>query len=121
MGARIGLDSFIKGIKDQCIIIRIPEYIGRYTPVKKVQNGTEVELMYFNTLIPLELGHIRQPFLVGPFRCELPFQQVLCDILGARSLSGAAIIGVLNGGFDTQNTADAQNTFVVHCYLVIVF
>lgn len=51
---------------------------------------------------------------------ELAVQPVLCDVLRIGSLSGTAIVSVLNGGFDIQAAANPQYPFLIHIQLVVM-
>ena len=54
--------------------------------------------MYRNSLIPLELGHISQPFLIWLVRMELAVYKVFSSILGILCPPGAAMIIVFHRG-----------------------
>ena len=69
--------------------------------------------MYLNAFIPFELRHVGQPFLIGLVRIELTVQDVLRNILWVLGPPGAALVGVLNGGFDIPGPADAQHALVI--------
>ena len=64
MGIRVFLNSFIKGFVNKRIIIVLTEHIGHDTPVTEIQNGTQIEFMYLNALIPFKFCHIGKPFLI---------------------------------------------------------
>ena len=53
MCARIGLHRLVKGLENQRIIVALMENIGHDTPVAKIEDGTQIELMDFDSLIPL--------------------------------------------------------------------
>lgn len=74
MGIRVGFNSLVKGLVDKGIIIALTQHIGHNAPVTEVQNGTQVEFMYLNALVPFELRHIRKPFLIRFLRVELAVQ-----------------------------------------------
>ena len=46
MGIRIGLNSLIKGLVNEWIIVSFAENIGHNTPVTEIQDGAQIELMY---------------------------------------------------------------------------
>ncbi len=71
MNVWIGFHSLVKGFVDKRVIIALTEYIGHDTPVTQVEDGAEIKLMHGNALIPFELGHIRQPFLIRLVRIKL--------------------------------------------------
>ena len=97
MSIRVGLNSLVKGFVDERIVIAITDHIGHDTPVAEVKDGTKIDLVYRNSLIPLELSHISQPFLVGLFCMELAVQKVLRNILGVLGLPSASTVSVLDG------------------------
>ena len=39
MGIRVGLNSLVKGLVDERVVITLAEYIGHDTPVVQIQNG----------------------------------------------------------------------------------
>ena len=47
MRVRIGFNSLIKGLENQRIIIALTEHIGHDAPVAKVENGAQIEFVYF--------------------------------------------------------------------------
>ena len=61
----ICLYSLIKGFEYKRVIVAFTNDIGHNTPIIEIQNGTEIDFMYFNTFIPFELGYIGQPFSFG--------------------------------------------------------
>lgn len=113
MGIWIRLYRLVKGLKYQRIIVSVPNDKGHDTPVIEVQDGTEIDLVDFNSLIPLKLSHIGQPLLVGAIRIELAVQKVLRYILWVPGLPGAAVTGVLDRRFDTPGPADTQHSLIV--------
>ena len=64
----------VKGLEYKRIIVVFSNDIGHNAPVVEIQNGTEIELMYFCPLIPFELGHIGQPFFIRLAGIELAVQ-----------------------------------------------
>ena len=48
-------------------------------------------------------------------------KNVFSNKLGIRSLSGTAIVAVLDGRLDISDSADPQNPFVIHYYVMIPF
>ena len=120
MSAGIGLYSTVKGFKNQRIIIPVTHYIGNNTAVIEVENGTKIDLMYLNALIPFELCYIRKPFLIWLVRMEVAVKKILGNILWILCPPGAAVVVVLNGRLDAFGPADAKNTLVVHVNMLIV-
>ena len=48
-------------------------------------------------------------------------KEVLCNVLRASGQARAAVICVLDGGFDVPSTADAQHSFVVDTNVMVSF
>lgn len=120
MCVRIGFHSLIKGFVDKRVIIALTEYVGHDTPVAKVKDSAEIELMCGNAFVPLELRHIGQPFFIGFVRIKLAVQDILRNVLGIIGLPGTAVAGVLDGRLDISGPADAQHTLIVDMDTVVV-
>ena len=56
MCVRVELNSPVKGLEYERIVIALTQCIGHDAPVTEVQNSAQIELMYLNTLIPFELS-----------------------------------------------------------------
>lgn len=78
---RIVSHGFVEGLVYQSAVICIPNDCRNDSTVIQVQDSTEIDLMYHWTNIILELGHIRQPFLIGPVCMELAVQNVFRRML----------------------------------------
>ena len=120
MGIRVCLNSFVKGFVNKWIIIMLTEHIGHDTPVTEIQNGTQIEFMYLNALIPFEFCHIGKPFLIWFLRVELSVQQVFSKILGSLCPSGTATVIVLYSGTDISDPADAQHPFIIDVDAIVM-
>lgn len=120
MGIGVGYHSLVEGFVDQRVVIMLAEDIGHNAPVVQVKDGAQIELVYRNTFIPLELRHIGEPFLIGFVRMELAVQDVLRNILGVLSPPGAALVGVLDGRLDIPGPADAQHALVIDMDAMVV-
>jgi len=120
MGIWVCLNSFIKGFVNKWIIIVLTEHIGHDTPVTEIQDGTQIEFMYLNALIPFEFCHIGKPFLIWFLRVELSVQQVFNKILGSLCPSGAATVIVLYSGADIFGPADAQHPFIIDVDAIVM-
>ena len=81
MGVRVGGQGLIQRLMDQGAVVGVPEDKGDDSPVTKVQDGAEVELMHAWTHIIFELRHIRQPLFIGLFCVELAVQHILRQTL----------------------------------------
>ena len=97
-----------------------PEHIGHDTPVTEIQNGTQIEFMCLNALIPFEFCHIGKPFLIWFLRVELSVQQVFSKILGSLCPSGTATVIVLYSGTDISDPADAQHPFIIDVDAIVM-
>lgn len=120
MCIRVGFYSLVKGLKHEGIVVTVADNIGDDSPVIEVQDGAQIDLADFETFIPLEFRYIGEPFFIRFLRMELAVQQVLGQILWILGLSGAAMVAVLNSGFDAFGPADTQDPFIVHVYPKIV-
>ena len=120
MSIGVGFHGFVKGFADKRVVIVLAEDIGHDPPVVQVQDGAQIELVYCNTFIPLELRHIGEPFLIGLVRVELAVQDVFRNILGILGPPGAALVFVLDGGFDILGPADAQHALVIDMDAMVV-
>lgn len=110
---RIGLHRFVEGFENQRIIVAFAEYIGHNTPVTKVEDGAQVELVDLASLIPLEFCHISEPLLIGLCGIKLPVQKILSKILRVLRLSGAATVVIFHGRAYISGPADAEHPLVV--------
>ena len=107
MGIRIGCHGPVKGLKDQGVVVAVPDDERYDAPVIKIQNSTEIDLVFLCSDVILELCHISQPFLVRLVRMKFPLQNILCQILWIGSLQCAAVIAVLDGGFNPFGPANS--------------
>ena len=113
MRIRIGLNSLIKGLENQRVIVAFTEYIGHNTPVTEIQNGAQIEFVNLGSLVPLEFCYISEPLLIGLCGIKLSVQKILGKILRIFCMSGAAMVVVLDRGTDISDLADAENPLVV--------
>ena len=113
VGIWVRLNSFVKGFVNEWIIIALTQHIGHDAPVTEIQNGTQIEFMYFHALIPFELCHIGKPFLIRLLRIELAVQQVFSKILREFCPPCAATVIVLHSGSYIFGPADAQHSLVI--------
>ena len=120
MCVRVGFNSGIKCVKNQRIVIAVSDNKGDNPAVIQIQNGTEINLVYGCSFIPLKLSHICQPLLIGHSGMELAVQPVLRDVLGIGGLPGTAVVLVLNSRLDIQTAADAKYSLFINIQLVIV-
>ena len=55
MRVRIGLNRLVEGFENQRIAVALAELIGYNTPVTEIQNGTQIELVYLSSPVPLSV------------------------------------------------------------------
>ena len=120
MCVRICFYSLVKGLKYKSIVIAVTYDIGNDSPVAKIQNRTQVDLMNFNSFIPFEFCNIGEPLLVGKLCVKLTVQTVLSNVLRVFGLSGASVVAVLNCGFHIFCPANSQNPLIVDMDTVIM-
>ena len=120
MRVRVGRNCPVQGLENQRVIVAFTDHIRHDAPVAQIENGAEIELMYRDPFIPFEFRHIREPFLVGLVRVELPVQEVLGQILRILCVAGTAVAAVLDGGLDPQDAAYAQHPLVVDADAMVV-
>ena len=110
----IRFNGSIQSIKYQRIIVAVPDNECNDSAVVQIKDRTEIHLVYNRAFVPLEFCHICQPLLVGHAGMELAVQPVLCNMLRIGSLSGTAIVLVLNGRLDIQATANTQHSLLIY-------
>ena len=120
MRIRIGLNSLIKGLENQRVIVAFTEYIGHNTPVTEIQNGAQIEFVNLGSLVPLEFCYISEPLLIGLCGIKLSVQKILGKILRIFCMSGAAMVVVLDRGADISDPADPEHPLVIDIDAVIV-
>ena len=124
MEQRVRVEIFlyrsIKGLENQRIVVAVADHIGDDAAVVEIQNRAEINLVYLNAFIPLELCHIREPFFIRPVCVKSAIQKILGYVLGSLRLSCAATVVILDGGLDTFCSTDSENAFVVHMDMLVV-
>ena len=113
MRVRIGLHSLVEGFENQWVIVVFTEYVGHNAPVTEIQNGAQVELVDFVSLVPLEFCHIGKPLFVGLFSIKLSVQKILGKILRIFCVPGAATVVIFHGRVYISDPADAEHPLVV--------
>ena len=76
--------------------------------------------MYGDPLVPFELSHIGQPFLVGLLCVKLTVQKILCNELGILGVSGTAVVAILHRRTNVSGPADPQHPFVIDMNAIVV-
>ena len=113
MRVRIGLHSLVEGFENQWVIVVFTEYVGHNAPVTEIQNGAQIELVDFVSLVPLEFCHIGKPLFVGLCGIKLPVQKIFGKILRIFCVSGAATVVIFHGRAYISGPADAEHPLVV--------
>ena len=116
----IGLNCLVKCLENQRIIIALTEHMGHDTPVTKIQNGTQIELVDLGSLIPLELCHVGKPLLIGLFGIKLPVQKILGKILRILRLSCATTVVIFHSGAYISGSTDAEYPLVIDMDTVVM-
>ena len=76
--------------------------------------------MYLNALIPFELRHIGQTFLIRFLCMELAVQEVGDEIPWILSLSGTAVVIVFHSRPNISGPADTKHSFVIDVDAIVM-
>ena len=82
-------------------------------PVTEIQNGAQIELVDFISIIPLKFCHISEPLLIGFCGIKLPVQKIFGKVLRIFCVSGAATVVIFHGRAYISGPADAEHPFVI--------
>ena len=110
----------VKGLEYQRIVVAVTNHIGNDPAVVEVQNGAEIDLVYFNTLVPFELRYIRQPLFIWFICMEVAVKEIFGDVLWILCLPRTAMIAVFDGRLDVPGATDAENTLVIHADTIVM-
>ena len=121
IGIWICLYGSIKCIIYQRVVVVVSDDIGNDTSVIEIKNGTEIDLVFFAILVPLELRNIRQPFLIRLVCMEVPVKNIFCQILRILCIPGTAVVCILDGGLYVTAATDPQSTLVADSDIMIPF
>ena len=119
---RVGIRSngFVKGLENQRIIVMLAYNIRHDTPVEKVKNGAEIDLVHFNSFIPFEFCDICEPFFIWLISVKIAVKKIFGYILWILCLTSAAVVTVFDGGFDALDAAEAKDAFVIHMDMLVM-
>ena len=120
MSIRVIVYRIVKCFENQQIVIPLADYKRNNASVVKIQNCTEIDFAHFGPLVPLKLGNICEPFLIGCLGVKLPTQQIFSNILRIPGTPGTAVIAVFECGFDIVLSTNSQNSFVVDTNAVVM-
>lgn len=110
----IGNYSSVKCVEYQWIVIAVTDDESYDSAVIKVENGTEVNFVLFNSFIPFELGNICKPFLIRLFCMKFTVKNIFCNVLRIVRLPCTTVVSVLDGGFNPFNPADTEDSLVTY-------
>lgn len=116
---RLQTNSFIKGIHHQWVIVTIADLKSYDPSVIKIQNGTQVYFVNFDTNVILKFCNISKPFLVWRISMKLPVKIVLGDMRRSVAVSRAIFRLPLDSGLDMFFPTDSQNSFLIDVDVVI--
>ena len=72
MGVRIGCHCLVKGVKNQGVVVGIPDDEGYDAPVIEIQNGAEIDLVFLRSNVILILVLPRASVPLGMSGYDLP-------------------------------------------------
>lgn len=114
------LNSLVKGLEYQRIVIVFTQRIGHDAPITEIQNRTQIELMCLNTFIPFEFHHISKPFLIRLISVKLAVQQVFGKILRVPGPPGTAVVITFHSRPYVSGPADPQYSLVIDIDAIIM-
>lgn len=117
---RIGIQCLVKSIEYQKTIVTSTNCIGNDAPIIQIQNRTQVNFAGFKFIIPLEFGHISQPFFIGLICVKVSVQNIFCKELWIFCLSGASAFTIFDGRFNISGSTNPKHSFVVHMNTLIM-
>lgn len=120
MCVRVSFYRLVESLEYQRVVVSFTDDVGDNSPVIEIQNGAEVDLMHYNTLIPFELCDIGKPFFIGLVCMELTIQQIVGNILRILRLPCAAMIVVFDGGFNILCPTDTKDALIVDVDIVVM-
>ena len=120
MGTGICHQRAVKGLEHQRIVVMLADSKSHNASVIEVENGTKVDLVCLDTLIPLEFRHVGDPLFIWLCGVKLTIQKILGKILRILRVTCAAVVGILDGGLYVPHPADAQNPLVVDMNIFVM-
>ena len=117
----IFLNSLVKGVKDQFVVISATDNVADNSAVAQIKNCTQIEFVDDWTFVPLELRHISQPLFIWLSRPKFTVQNVRHSNLWGRCSFCAAMILEFNGRLNMENSAQMQNALITGQNAVILF
>ena len=114
MCIRIKCNCFLKGLKYQGIVITVTNYKRHNTAVIEVKNCAEINFPDLRSNVIFEFRYISQPLYIRHTGTEIAVEDVFGNVLRVRCLPGAAIVSVLNCGFNVQIAANTQYALVAY-------
>ena len=89
-------------------------------PVTEIQNGAQIELVDFISIIPLKFCHISEPLLIGFCGIKLPVQKIFGKVLRIFCVSGAATVVIFHGRAYISGLADAEYPLIIDVDTVVM-
>jgi len=120
MCIRICPNCLVKCLEKQRIIIVLTERVGHNAPVTEIQNGTQIESVNLGSLIPFELRHVGEPFLVGLCGIKLPAQKIPGKILRVLCLPSAATVVIFHSRAYISGSTDAEHPLIIDMDTVVM-
>ena len=100
-------------------MIAVTNHIAHDTAVEKVEYRTQIEFLRLLPFAVLELGHIRNPFLIRTFRMEVSCQYVFCCVLWTGSMARTAVARMLNRGLYLLLAHQTQHALIADMLPVV--
>ena len=113
MCVRLKLNSLIKGVHHQWIIVMVTDLESHDSAVIQVEDGAQIDLLDFYTSVVLKLGYVRQPLLVRCLGVKFSMQVVFGDVVWVTGILGATLGSILYTGMNLQLSLDIQDPFVI--------
>ena len=117
----IGLQSSFECVEYNRVVVAVTNNIRNDTSVIQVEDCTQIDFVDFNTFIPFELCNIGKPFHIWLWCMKITLEYIFSHILQIGSVTGTAVVAVLNGRLDLLCLADSQNALVVYIHTEVVF
>ena len=120
-GSRVGFNSFVECVINKRIVVAVTDGICDYSAIIQIQNSAEIYLLFLIPNIILELSYVGQPFLIRFVSMEIAREDILCNMLRIFVTYGTAFIAVLDGGFNTECSADTKYPVVTYRESIVTF
>ena len=112
MGIWIVLQGLVQSIQYEPVVVTVTDYVAYDSAIEKIKNGAQVEFSRILSAVELELGYIRNPFLVRTFGMKVSCQDIFSDVLRLGGMARTAVARMLYGRLDLLLAHQAQHTLV---------